>query len=155
GNQTSKDPMDRIAGGGTFARDPDAILTFTKHREADCFTVNVIQRSFKPIPPFVVRWQYPVLVRDNSLDPGDLEAPKKSGPSKNNSQIEMIMAALRGAESSGGLKYTKLREATGIPDTSFRRHLKKLITNGEIILSQLTACYQLSPKNAHKWSASA
>jgi hypothetical protein len=102
GNQSSKDPMDRIAGGGTFARDPDTIFTFTNHSEPDCFTVNVIQRSFKPVPPFVVRWQNPILVRDDSLDPEDLEKPKKSSTlSKSKGQTEMIMAALRAAESSG------------------------------------------------------
>jgi hypothetical protein len=43
----------------------------------------------------------------------------------------MIMAALRAAESSGGVRYTRLCEATGIPDTSVPATSKKLIADDE------------------------
>ena len=38
-----------------FARDPDAILTLTKHEEEGAFTVEPILRNHAPIKPFVVR----------------------------------------------------------------------------------------------------
>jgi RecA-family ATPase len=38
GNQAAKESMDRIGGSGVFARDPDTILTVTRHQEDNAFT---------------------------------------------------------------------------------------------------------------------
>jgi RecA-family ATPase len=152
GNQSAKTPMDRIAGGGTFARDPDVILTFTQHREPDCFTVNVSQRSFAEVKPFVVRWKYPIFVRDYTLDPEDLEIPKKVGRPKDETANEKIMASIYGAEDSGGLSTARLCTATGFERSTVWRRAKSLIAKGEIIKSAIDKTYQLSAKNAQKWA---
>jgi RecA-family ATPase/biotin operon repressor len=152
GNQAGKTPMDRIAGGGTFARDPDVILTFTQHREPDCFTVDVSQRSFAEVKPFVVRWRFPIFVRDYTLDPEDLEPPKKVGRPKDETANEKIMASIYGAEDSGGLSTARLCAATGFERSTIWRRAKKLIAKGEIIKSVVDKTYQLSPKNAQKWA---
>jgi RecA-family ATPase len=150
GNQSAKDPIDRIAGGGAFGRDPDVLSTFTAHREPDAFTINVSQRSFAFIDPFVVRWQFPVFVRDDSLDPDNL-APGRFGRQKDSCRQELIMAALRGAEDSGGLSAPRLCAATGIPKRSFFRYVKGLIDKGEVMKSVATGTYQLGLKNAQTW----
>lgn len=46
GNQAGREHMDRISGSGVFARDPDAILTFTSHEETDAYTVDLTLRNF-------------------------------------------------------------------------------------------------------------
>lgn len=79
GNQAGKDSIDRIGGSGAFARDPDAILIMTAHEESDAFTIEATLRNFPPTDPFVVRWEFPLFVRDNSLDPAALKLPKKAG----------------------------------------------------------------------------
>lgn len=79
GNQAGKDSIDRIGGSGAFARDPDAILIMTAHEEPDAFTIEATLRNFPPTDPFVVRWEFPLFVRDNSLDPAALKLPKKAG----------------------------------------------------------------------------
>src|SRR5208282_4805856 len=73
GNQAGKEAIDRISGSGVFARDPDTILNFTRHEETDAFTVDATLRNFKPIAPLCVRWQYPLMRRDESLDPAKLK----------------------------------------------------------------------------------
>ena len=73
GNQAGKNSIDRVSGSGVFARDPDSILNLTAHEEADCFTLEATLRNFPPIEPFVVKWNYPLFVRDASLDPADLK----------------------------------------------------------------------------------
>jgi hypothetical protein len=73
GNQAGKEAIDRISGGGSINRDPDNLVTMTKHQEEHAFTVDFTLRDFAPIAPFVVRWQYPLLVRDDQLDPSDLK----------------------------------------------------------------------------------
>jgi len=93
GNAAGKESIDRISGSGVFARDPDSILTLTKHTEADAFTVDATLRNFKPLDPFVVRWQFPLMRRDDGLDPTALKQPHKSGrPPKYN--VEMILKHL-------------------------------------------------------------
>jgi hypothetical protein len=80
GNQAGKEAIDRISGSGVFARDPDTILNFTRHEEADAFTVEATLRNFKPIEPFVVRWQHPLMRRADDLDPDKLKqvgAPRR------------------------------------------------------------------------------
>ena len=73
GNQSQKESIDRIGGSGVFARDPDSILNFTKHEQPDCFTVNATLRNHSPIQPFVVRWDFPLMVVDATLNPAKLK----------------------------------------------------------------------------------
>lgn len=83
GNQAGKESIDRIGGSGAFGRDPDSILIFTRHEEQDAFTVEATLRNHPPIDPFVVRWQFPLMQRDDSLDPNRLKqagAPRKATP---------------------------------------------------------------------------
>ncbi|MDQ3118577.1 MAG: AAA family ATPase, partial [Verrucomicrobiota bacterium] len=75
GNQALKESIDRIGGSGVFARDPDTIVTFTRHEEADAFTVDCVLRNHPPIEPFVVRWEFPLMRIDESLDPERLKKP--------------------------------------------------------------------------------
>jgi hypothetical protein len=75
GNQASKESIDRIGGSGVFARDPDSIITFTRHEQPDCFTVDCVLRNHAPIEPFVVRWKFPLMGVAESLDPERLKKP--------------------------------------------------------------------------------
>jgi len=73
GNAAGKEAIDRISGSGVFARDPDSLLIFTKHETEDAFTVEPILRNFAPVKPFVVRWKFPLMQRDDELDPHRLK----------------------------------------------------------------------------------
>jgi len=84
--------MDRIGGSGVFARDPDTILTLTRHQEDNAFTVEPILRNHPPISPFVIRWDFPLMKRDDDLDPGKLKQPKLGRESKY--KVEDLIAQL-------------------------------------------------------------
>ncbi|MEO5719854.1 MAG: AAA family ATPase [Chthoniobacterales bacterium] len=75
GNQAAKESIDRIGGSGVFARDPDSIVTFTRHEAADAFTVDCVLRNHPPIEPFVVQWEFPLMRIEGSLDPERLRKP--------------------------------------------------------------------------------
>lgn len=77
GNQAGKDAIDRMSGAGTFARDPDVILTMTPHEEADAFVVDLSLRALPHMPPFVVRWQSVIFERDSSADAKAVRKPGK------------------------------------------------------------------------------
>jgi RecA-family ATPase len=156
GNQSSKDPIDRIAGAGGFGRDPDVLWLYTPHRAEDCFTVNIVQRSFAPIEPFVVRWKYPIFVRDDSVDPDDLAPPKRTGGRPAATGVDgLIMSTISASEDSGGITFMRLLAATAVSKATLHRHLKLLTAKGETSLSPVDKTYRLSPRNAAKWRASA
>ncbi len=76
GNAAGKEAQDRISGSGVFARDPDSIIVATPHEEEGAFTVDMILRNFAPPDPFVMRWNYPLMMRDAELDPARLLKPR-------------------------------------------------------------------------------
>jgi hypothetical protein len=75
GNQAGKESMDRISGSGVFGRSPDAIVIITKHEQQDVYTVETTLRNHKSLEPFCVEWNYPLMMRNTSLDPKKLKKP--------------------------------------------------------------------------------
>jgi hypothetical protein len=161
GNQAARESIDRSSGAGSHGRDADTILDFTDHEQTSkanpIFTVSVTVRDFKPVDDFVVRWEFPLFVKDRTgLDPGNLKqkSAKQSGrPAKEQPDMQAIMAALYGAEKDGGLTWTQLKKASGVPRTTLNMRLKKLKAQGEIIYTKPTQHYSLSLKNAQDWHA--
>ena len=122
GNQAGKDSMDRISGSGVFARDPDSILTMTKHEQEDAFTIDPVLRNFPPVEAFVVRRVHPLMIRDASLDPKDL----KKLTSQQKYADEDILEPLK----RGGMTTTEwqceLATGIGISQSGFHNRRRKL-----------------------------
>jgi hypothetical protein len=72
GNSSNKNTIDRMSGSGVFARDPDTVIQLTPHEEDNTLVVSPILRDHIEMPDFCVRWQYPLLVRDATLNPKKL-----------------------------------------------------------------------------------
>ncbi len=98
GAQGMKKAGDRGSGSGVFFRDPDAVLDFTElvlsaeEKEADprpAYCVSTIFREFPSRPDFAVRFDYPIHVIDDTLDParteGSIEGNRTAG---NNAQTK-------------------------------------------------------------------
>ena len=75
GNAASKNSIDRASGSGVLSRYPDVIATLTEHEEEECVTFECTVRNFRPVEKFALRWNYPVFVRDDDLDPDALKQP--------------------------------------------------------------------------------
>lgn len=116
GNQAGKEAIDRISGSGVFARDPDTILGFTKHEQDDAFTVEATLRNFSPVEPFVVRWEYPLMRRDDALDPAKL---KQAGGRPKTHTVEKILDVLRGQKLTTSEWCKAAGSETGVSKTRF------------------------------------
>lgn len=125
GNQAGKESIDRMSGSGVFARDPDSILAMTKHQEDDAFVVEATLRDFRPIDPFVVRRVHPLMVRDDSLDPGKL---KQIGGRPAKHEAGMLLESLTTAMTAADWM-----EASEIPERTFYRLKKELIAQNKVI----------------------
>ena len=89
---------------------------FTKHEQADAFTVEVTVRNFKPVAPFVVRWQRPLMRPDESLDPARL---KLAGGRPKRHTVEALLRLL-GDQSLGTAEWQKLAQTeSGMPKSTF------------------------------------
>lgn len=95
GNASGKESIDRISGSGVWARDPDAIVVATPHEEEGAFTVQMTLRNFAQPDPFCIKWQYPLMVRAEELDP---ERLKQSAGRKATHDISAILPYLNGEE---------------------------------------------------------
>lgn len=127
GNQAGKESIDRISGAGVFARDPDSIITATRHEKDDAYTVEFALRNFPPVDPFCVRWEYPRFVRDETLDPSKL---KQGGGRPAKWTVEQLVDCL-GSKDLGTVDFQKLVAAErGMPRTSFYELLPQAKTQG-------------------------
>lgn len=134
GNQSGKESIDRISGSGVFARDPDCILSLTRHEEDDAFTLEAVLRNLPPIEPFAVRWDFPLLVRDNDLDPSKLRG---IGGRPAMHEPEELLRLLPG----GGFDLKTWEEKAkenGMSRSTFFRLKNTLVSRGKIIISRAT-----------------
>jgi len=120
GDASNKNAIDRASGGGVFARWGDVMLTFTPHEEDDAMTVEMSLRNFKPVDPFVVRWEYPRWTRDKALDPTSLKN------SKTRNERHTAADALRSLGDKQ-LTYAEWLEASGMKESTFRRKREELM----------------------------
>lgn len=139
GNQAGKDSMDRIGGSGVFARDPDAILTFTAHEEPGAFSVDATLRNFAPVAPFVVRWAFPLMGRADDMDAAKLKKPKTGR--------ESIYSTKDIVESMGDREWTRtallkeVTENTGMSMPTFDNFRRAAEKAGLIGKSKLTGLW--------------
>lgn len=97
GNASGKNSIDRMSGAGAWARDPDAIMTFTPHAESEAhFTVTTTLRNFQRPEEFVVRWKFPQMQRDEKRDPKKLKRPN-TGKGEKCSLKEFLAVAVSDA----------------------------------------------------------
>jgi hypothetical protein len=74
GNQAKKNAMDRMSGAGVFARDADSLLSMTDHQSPDTYVINAILRNHRPVEPFCVTLDHPIMERWEGADPTNLKA---------------------------------------------------------------------------------
>jgi len=69
GNQSMKSVTDVGAGAGTQARATDSHFVLRNHEEPGVVVVEAVVRSWPPLAPYCLRWNFPVWMPDRELDP--------------------------------------------------------------------------------------
>jgi hypothetical protein len=122
GNQSAKESIDRMSGSGVFARDPDSLLMLTRHKENDCYTVEPTLRLLPSVPPFVIRWQFPLFVRDATLDPTELKQPGRKAAHRPEDLLAFIVESTK----ENPVSWTAWAEAAGIPRSTLTDYSEKM-----------------------------
>lgn len=129
GNQSEKSAIDRISGSGAIGRDADALITMTAHEEDDAFTLDFTLRSYAPQPPLVIRWEYPLFKRDDSLDPASLKQSKIGRPKFETEKLLELFP-------DHGITVTELKESAEsrfqLKRTACYVHFKQLLEQGKV-----------------------
>lgn len=124
GNAAGKNAIDRISGSGVFARDPDAILVFTEHEADGAFTIEPILRNFPRIPPFTVRWNFPLMTPVTDLDPACLKQSKAGRkPEKTNKELLALIVA---NDELNPISVTDWSSLAGIPRKTLSSRLAEM-----------------------------
>jgi hypothetical protein len=138
GNQANKDSIERVSGSGVYGRDPDSIVTFTRHEEEDAFAMEMKLRNLQPMKPFVVRWQYPLMVRDDCLNPAKL----KTGISKKAIYTvdDLIKVVAVESRTKKELKEIVI-QATGMSESTFNTLFRKFEASEGVTFTPQTQKY--------------
>lgn len=85
GSQSGKSVTDVGAGAGAQSRATDTHLVLRPHEEDGVVVLDAAVRSWPPIDPTCLRWDFPVWSVDGTLDPGSL---KNERPGKKKEQVQ-------------------------------------------------------------------
>lgn len=135
GNASNKESIDRVSGSGVWARDPDAIITASKHEQDGAFTVDMTLRNFPPHEPFVIRWEYPRMVRDTTLDPARLKQPK-NGRVPEHSVVDILEHLTKPMTATAWKEACEIE--SGIKERTFYRLMKELKLSAAIVKDRKT-----------------
>lgn len=130
GDAGSKNAIDRASGGGVFARWPDAFIALTPHEEEGAMTLDFVLRAFAPVPPRVVRWEFPAWVADDTLDPTKLKKTGRADAHPRSKALEELRDGMSSAE---------WQKALGWNDRTFRRKREELVSSGAVRIA--SGCY--------------
>jgi len=86
GNAAGKSSIDRMSGAGTWARDPDVLLSMTEAEQSTqdqpSFVIEPTLRDFAPVQPFAIKWHHPLWLKDEHAPTtlkGSAGRPKAGG----------------------------------------------------------------------------
>ena len=147
GDASGKRAIDRVSGSGVFGRDPDSCLSLTAHEEEHAFVVEAELRNFPPLPAFTVRWQWPLLERDSSLDVTKLKRVNGRAPVWG---VKDLLGAL-GDKKMRRKDWLAECEKEGMTVSTFNAYSKKLRDGGEVVKSPDDPdLWMRAPKNIYR-----
>lgn len=127
GNAAKKKSIDRLSGSGVFARDADTIITLTEHEEPDCYTAETTLRNLPPQSPFVLQWDFPIMVERSDLDPARLRGADDAAMEKGQPLLELLQEKpLTTAE------WEEAAKRTGYSRPTFFRYKARLKNDGHL-----------------------
>ncbi len=80
GLQSEKAVTDVGSGAGAMSRATDTHLILRPHEQPDAVAVEAAVRSWKPLEPFCLRWEWPLWTVAEDLDPADLRKARARKP---------------------------------------------------------------------------
>lgn len=130
GDQSNKRTTDVGAGAGAQSRACDTHLVLREHEQDNCAVMEAAVRSFPPMQPLALRWEYPLWLPADGIDPsrlkGKLTRSEQRQNDKDRDGLDATIKALR----SGPLTARAVRTKTGFGEYRQERLLNLLTSQG-------------------------
>jgi AAA domain len=101
GQQGDKAVTDVGAGAGSQSRAADAHIVLRQHEEPGVVVLDAAVRSFAPVVPLALRWQYPCWHPANEVDAAKLQGRLTKGEQRQSAKDIEGMAAITNALAGG------------------------------------------------------
>ncbi len=138
GSQSEKRVTDVGAGAGSQSRAADCHLILREHEEDDTVVLDAAVRSFPPVEPIVLRWEYPLWVRDEFGDPQQLKGSQNKKDEKQAQEdkegMEQIAVVL---DKDGPALASVIRLRSGLGRTRAERLLGIMTQGGQIEATEI------------------
>jgi hypothetical protein len=134
GDQSGKSITDVGSGAGSLSRAADSHLIIRPHETKDCYVLDAAVRSWAPVDPLVLRWEFPIWVPADELDPANLRQPKGRGDSQKEAMDRQGIATLTKVmrDESDPCSRHRLRSLTGMGLDRLNKLLRTMQDAGDI-----------------------
>lgn len=134
GAQGQKSVTDVGAGAGAQSRATDTHLVLREHEEDGAVVLDAAVRSWQPVAPMCLRWDFPTWTPDSSLDPAALRKPGTSRRRDDDGKVAWTIELFveRFITPAGRTKDEILvdAEAAGLSDRKAARFLGAAVAKG-------------------------
>ncbi len=149
GSQTEKDVVDVGSGAGSIARAVDSHIVLRPHEEEGCVVMDAALRSFAPIDPIVLRWDFPLWTLADGLDPALLKKAKPGGDQRQQQKDQEGKGKILAVLAGGPRTRRSLRTLAGMGADRLNKLASQLIEEGAIetifIETESQECLRLVP----------
>lgn len=138
GSQGQKTVVDVGSGAGSQSRAADAHLVIRQHQTDGAVVLDAVNRSFAPITPICLRWDYPLWHPAPDLDPKELKTDRKARTAKVKEDKpeklvwtnEMFASEVVGTEARTIAVIMSAAEEMGLSIAKAKRHLQAAVELG-------------------------
>ncbi|WP_428307963.1 AAA family ATPase [Lacipirellula sp.] len=130
GDQSEKRVTDVGSGAGTQSRAADCHIVLREHEDEGKVVLDAAIRSFKPVKPHVLYFQWPLWLLDKEADPAKLAT--KQGRDQKARDQEGCSQVLNHLRDTGAATPSKLRAGVGISADRLAKLLRQLVAAGTV-----------------------
>lgn len=138
GSQAEKKITDVGAGAGAQSRAADCHLVIRQHEDEKTAVLDAVVRSFAPVEPTVIRWEFPLWVTDISADPSKLKGKLTKNEQRQGDRDKEGQDLALGVLIKGPATARSIRDDTGISKDRVERVLGQLVLLKQIHYQKAT-----------------
>jgi len=137
GDQSGKRVTDMGAGGGAQSRAADTHLVLREHEDQGVAVIEAAVRSFPPLQPFAIRWEYPLWHADEWADTSKLAGKQTRNEERQQERDREATRQIVDALMIGTASVRALREKTGLSRERIERILVKMLADDQVTYQEV------------------
>jgi len=138
GVQSGKSITDIGAGAGAQSRAADCHLVLREHEDEGVFVLDGAVRSFAPVKPLALRWDFPLWAPAEDVDAKNLAGLKTKGQERQKRDDQEGVAAISKALRKEGPSTARaLRQTTPLGKDRLQRLLDGMVYREEIVIEEI------------------